>query len=158
MGGRRHGIDPLVTSLYANPTNGTQRFFPNTGGHREVPYSATECPGDWFFPSLPALRQKVATMTQTSFDRTPPAAATNLTAARGKRAITLTWSSAESVAVYEISRSTSEMGTFSSLGTTTATSYVDGGLAPKKTFWYVVRPFDQAGNGSSTAPVKGTSG
>lgn len=55
----RHGIDPLGSSLYTNPVNGTQRTFANIAGHRDL--AATECPGGTFYDTLPALRQAVAT-------------------------------------------------------------------------------------------------
>ncbi len=54
----RHAIDPLGSSLYTNPVNGTQRTFANIAGHRDL--AATECPGGAFYSTLPALRQAVA--------------------------------------------------------------------------------------------------
>jgi hypothetical protein len=53
----RHGIDPLGSALYTNPVNGTRATFPNIAGHRDV--GATECPGDAFYSSLPAVRSAV---------------------------------------------------------------------------------------------------
>lgn len=54
----RHGLDPQATSLYTNPVNGTQATIPNISAHRDV--TATECPGDAFYATLPALRSAVA--------------------------------------------------------------------------------------------------
>ncbi len=54
----RHAIDPLGSSLYTNPVNGTLRTFANIAGHRDL--AATECPGGAFYSTLPALRQAVA--------------------------------------------------------------------------------------------------
>ena len=54
----RHAIDPLGSSLYTNPVNGTQRTFANIAGHRDL--AATECPGGAFYSTLPALRQAAA--------------------------------------------------------------------------------------------------
>jgi hypothetical protein len=53
-----HGLDPMGSTLYTNPVNGTQATFPNIAGHRDV--AATECPGDVFYATLPAIRSDVA--------------------------------------------------------------------------------------------------
>jgi hypothetical protein len=55
-----HGIDPQGALLYTNPVNGTQATFPNIAGHRDV--TATECPGDTFYATLPTIRSDVAAM------------------------------------------------------------------------------------------------
>jgi len=39
---------------------GAQTTFANIGGHRDV--SATECPGDAFYPMLPEVRRNVAVL------------------------------------------------------------------------------------------------
>ena len=55
-----HGIDPEGQSLYVNPVTGSQTTFANIAGHRDV--SATECPGDAFYPALPQVRRNVAVL------------------------------------------------------------------------------------------------
>lgn len=58
-----HRIDPHGASVFTNPSTGHQSVFANIGGHRDV-NAATECPGDLFYDSLPALRAEVAARTQ----------------------------------------------------------------------------------------------
>lgn len=55
----RHHIDPNGSATYTNPTDGSQKTFPNIAGHRDV-NPTTECPGDTFYAQLPALRADVA--------------------------------------------------------------------------------------------------
>src|SRR3954451_13470813 len=73
-----HGIDPLGSSRYTNPVNGTQKTFPNIAGHRDV--NATECPGGVFYAPLPTIRSAVAAMIAGS---PPPPAATKPTVSTG---------------------------------------------------------------------------
>lgn len=53
-----HDIDPYGASSYTS-SNGATSSFPNIAGHRDTGRS-TECPGDRFYNSLPALRSGVA--------------------------------------------------------------------------------------------------
>jgi hypothetical protein len=50
--------DPLGTTNYVNPISGVTRTVPTLAGHRD--WAATECPGNIFYPTLPALRADVA--------------------------------------------------------------------------------------------------
>lgn len=50
--------DPLGTTDYVNPVNGTTKTVRTIAGHRDR--AATECPGDTFYPTLPQLREDVA--------------------------------------------------------------------------------------------------
>ncbi len=50
--------DPLGTTNYVNPISGATRTVPTLAGHRD--WAATECPGNAFYPTLPALRADVA--------------------------------------------------------------------------------------------------
>ena len=50
--------DPLGTTNYVNPISGATRTVPTLAGHRD--WAATECPGNTFYPTLPALRADVA--------------------------------------------------------------------------------------------------
>jgi hypothetical protein len=55
---RLGGLDPRGTVNYANPVNGMTRTVPSVSGHRD--WAATQCPGNTFYPQLPALRDNVA--------------------------------------------------------------------------------------------------
>ncbi|MFI5254545.1 MAG: N-acetylmuramoyl-L-alanine amidase, partial [Candidatus Limnocylindrales bacterium] len=74
----RHGLDPTATHLYVNGETGATKTLPVIAGHRDV--NATACPGDDFYPMLPALRTavaaRIAAMTGPSVDHTAPTVAT----------------------------------------------------------------------------------
>ncbi len=164
----RHGIDPLGSSLYTNPVNGTQRTFANIAGHRDL--AATECPGGTFYATLPALRQAVATRIAPTPTPTPtppatptptptptlqptaPDAPSGLSAVSGNAQITLSWSAPVSsggspVTGYRIYRSTST-GTETFTGTTvTSTSFTDSAGSPGTTYYYRVSAVNSVGEG-----------
>ena len=72
----RNGINPEATEAYVNPVSGATITSPNIAGHRD--YAATACPGDTFYPTLPAIRRDVAAPdrgqhTRTRYHPTVPA-------------------------------------------------------------------------------------
>src|SRR5262249_55640986 len=84
-------------------------------------------------------------------DTVPPSVPGNLTAAGARRKISLTWSaSTDNVGVTgdQIWRAATATGTFTQLGTTSATTFTDS-VAPKSTWFYYVKAFDQANNVSA---------
>jgi len=79
----RNGIDPQATQPFVNPVSGATRTTANIAGHRD--YVATACPGDTFYPTLPAMRAGTAALiTGTPApDTTAPTAPTGLKATAG---------------------------------------------------------------------------
>jgi hypothetical protein len=66
-------LDPTGTTEYVNPINGNTATLDTIAGHRDWNLAnplagATECPGNMFYPQLPAVRQEVARLV----DRFPP--------------------------------------------------------------------------------------
>jgi hypothetical protein len=55
---RINGLDPRGTTNYVNPVNGYTKTVKTISGHRD--WAATQCPGNTFYPKLPALRDSVA--------------------------------------------------------------------------------------------------
>jgi hypothetical protein len=55
---RLGGLDPGGTVNYTNPVNGMAKTVRSVSGHRD--WAATQCPGNTFYPQLPALRDNVA--------------------------------------------------------------------------------------------------
>jgi hypothetical protein len=80
-----HGIDPQGSSLYTNPVNGSQKTFANIAGHRDV--VATDCPGGFFYATLPQIRADVAAMVAGSPPPPPPAGDFSLSVAPGSRTV-----------------------------------------------------------------------
>ncbi len=61
----RHDIDPQRSALYVNPVNGAEATFANIAGHRDV--RETQCPGGYFYDTLPSLRKSVAARIGSTF-------------------------------------------------------------------------------------------
>jgi N-acetylmuramoyl-L-alanine amidase len=55
---RTAGLNPLGRTNYVNPVTGATRTVHTISGHRD--WNATQCPGNSFYPTLPALRSEVA--------------------------------------------------------------------------------------------------
>jgi hypothetical protein len=149
----RHGIDPRATTLYVDPDGITSSYtptqpIPNILGHRDV--NATECPGNTFYPSLPSVRDAVASRITGGSDTTPPTAPVLNSVTWAKNRFALSWSpstdTGSGVAGYEVFRATAAGGPFALVGTATQTSYNDSNLDKRiKSYWYFVKAFDRAG-------------
>jgi hypothetical protein len=145
----RNGIDPQATAPFVNPVSGATITTPNIAGHRD--YLATACPGDAFYPTLPAIRAETAALiTGTPApDTTAPTAPTALKATAGRTQVNLTWSPASDnvgVTRYQVWRSKSSTSGFTQVGSPTGTSFTSGSLARRTTYWFKVRAVDAAGN------------
>jgi hypothetical protein len=152
----RNGIDPEATEAYVNPVSGATITSPNIAGHRD--YSATACPGDTFYPTLPAIRRDVAALIAGSApapDRTPPSEPTALKADRGRTQVTLTWKAPveKDVDHYQVWSSTSATTGFVPAGTTTDTTLTVGSLSRRTTYYFRVSAVDTSDNIGPSATV-----
>ena len=146
----RNGIDPEATETFVNPVSGATITRPNIAGHRD--YAATACPGDTFYPTLPAIRRDVAALIGGSTpvpDTTPPSQPTALTAVPGRTQVTLTWNApaeTDDVKNYQVWRSSSATSGFAQAGAPTSTTFTVGSLKRRTTYYFKVRAVDTSGN------------
>jgi N-acetylmuramoyl-L-alanine amidase/Fibronectin type III domain len=146
----RHGINPEATEAFVNPVSGATITSPNIAGHRD--YAATACPGDTFYPTLPAIRRDVAALIAGSTpapDTTPPSQPTDLTAVAGRTQVTLSWNApveTDDVNNYQVWRSSSATTGFAQAGTPTGTTFKVGSLSRRTTYYFRVRAVDTSGN------------
>ena len=147
----RNGIDPEATEAFVNPVSGATITSANIAGHRD--YAATACPGDTFYPTLPATRRDVAALiagsTPPAPDTTPPPQPTALTAVPGRTQVTLTWNApveTDDVNNYQVWRSRSATTGFAQAGTPTGTTFTVGSLKRRTTYYFRVRAVDTSGN------------
>jgi hypothetical protein len=145
----RNGIDPQATEPFVNPVSGATITTANIAGHRD--YAATACPGDAFYPTLPAIRAGTAALLNGSPapDTTAPSAPTALKATAGQTQVSLSWTRATDnvgVARYQVWRSRSATTGYTQLGTTTDVRFTSGSLARRTTYYFKVRAVDAAGN------------
>lgn len=87
----------------------------------------------------------------------PPAAPTGLSATAGNAQVSLSWSASNGATSYNIKRSTTSGGPYSTVGTATVTNYVNTGLTNGTTYHYVVTAVNSGGESgnssqSSTTP------
>jgi hypothetical protein len=147
----RNGINPEATEAFVNPVSGATITTANIAGHRD--YAATACPGDTFYPTLPAIRRDVAALIAGSApaaDTTPPSEPTALTAIPGRTQVTLTWNApveTDDVNNYQVWRNTSSATTgFTQAGAPTGTTFTVGSLKRHTTYYFKVRAVDTSGN------------
>jgi hypothetical protein len=146
----RNGINPEATEAFVNPVSGATITSPNIAGHRD--YAATACPGDTFYPTLPALRRDVAALVGGSTaapDTTPPSQPTALTAVPDRTQVALTWKApveTNDIKNYQVWRSTFETSGFAQAGTPTGTTFTVGSLKRRTTYFFKVRAVDTSGN------------
>ena len=145
----RNGINPEATETFVNPVSGATITSPNIAGHRD--YAATACPGDTFYPTLPAIRRDVAALiagSTTAPDTTPPSQPTGLTAVPGRTQVTLTWTAPvdNDINNYQVWRSSSATTGFAQVGTPTGTTFTVGSLSRRTTYYFRVRAVDTSGN------------
>lgn len=145
----RHSIDPMGTSVYTNPVNGTQKTTANISGHRD--WAATECPGGVFYSTFPSLRQAVATrITGTAPEVTVPDAPvlSAKTAPKGK-GVRLDWTvpadGGSPITEYRVLRLNN--GSFTRIATVSAStlSYRDTSTKRGRSYTYVVRAVNAIG-------------
>ncbi len=80
----------------------------------------------------------------------PPVAPTGLTATPGGGQIALAWNAPMDATSYNVKRSTSSSGPFTTVGSTTSTNFADGSQTGGATYYYVVSAVDQFGEGSNS--------
>ena len=88
---------------------------------------------------------------------TPPAAPTGLAATAGNNQVALTWTASAGAASYNVKRSTTSGGPYSTIASgVTATSHTDLTAANGTTYFYVVSAVNTAGEGANSAEVSAT--
>jgi titin len=85
----------------------------------------------------------------------PPAAPTGVTASAGNGAASLAWAPIAGATGYNVKRSTTSGGPYTTIATTTTASFSDSGLTNGQTYYYVVSALDAGGEGpnSSQTPL-----
>jgi hypothetical protein len=147
----RHAINPLGSSVYVNPVNGTQKTFANIAGHRDL--AATLCPGGTFYATLPQLRQAVADdIAGSSPTQTVPGAPVLTASTPGSgRGVALSWTvpanGGTAITQYRVLRL--KNGSFVRIATVGAsvTTYRDTTAKRRVSYTYVVRAVNAIGVG-----------
>jgi hypothetical protein len=83
----------------------------------------------------------------------PPAAPANLSVLNGDTQVTLNWSASSTATGYNVKRSATAGGPYTSVGTPSNTSFVDTGLVNGSTYYYVVSASNAGGEGPNSTEV-----
>jgi hypothetical protein len=82
-----------------------------------------------------------------------PLAPTGLTAASGNQTITLTWTGSLTATTYQVKRSTTNGGPYTTVGMPATTSFTDTGLTNGTIYYYVVAAVNSAGASANSNQV-----
>ena len=83
----------------------------------------------------------------------PPLAPTGLTATSGNQQISLAWTGSLAATAYQVKRSTTNGGPYTTVGTPTTTSFTDTGLTNGTIYYYVVSAVNSAGASANSNQV-----
>jgi len=94
-------------------------------------------------------------------DPTPPPvqvpnAPVNVVATGGNAVVSLNWAASTNATSYVVKRSNSNGGTYTQVGTATATNYSDSTVANGTTYYYVVAAANSAGSSANSTQVSAT--
>jgi galactose oxidase-like protein/glyoxal oxidase-like protein/fibronectin type III domain protein len=154
----------IALSSVTHARNMSQRFnrlsFTQAMGGVNValPSSANACPPGYYMlfilnsSGVPSVAKIISV---NSSNALPPGAPSNLVAtASSTSSVSLSWSAGSgSIDHYEIQRSASVNGPFTTLPSTTSTSFTDSSLSSTTTYIYRVRAVDAQGNYSSFSNI-----
>jgi hypothetical protein len=82
-----------------------------------------------------------------------PASPSNLAAAAGNAAVSLTWTASSGASSYAVKRGTTNGGPYTQVATPTSASYSDASLTNGTTYYYVVSAINSSGASANSAQV-----
>src|SRR6266567_6528418 len=85
-----------------------------------------------------------------------PASPANLTATAGNAQVALSWSASSGATSYNVKRSTTSGGPYTTISSPTTTSYTNTGLTNGTTYYYVVSAVNTAGESANSSQVSAT--
>ena len=86
----------------------------------------------------------------------PPPAPTGVSAAPGDSRVTVSWNAVSGASSYNVKRSTTTGGPYTTVGSVTASPFTNTGLTNGTTYFYVVSAVNSAGEGPNSAEVSAT--
>ena len=123
-----------------------------------LPFGVVVAPDGSFYTSedFYHIIRKVTGTGLTPPPPSPPAAPTILTVTTNYGQVTLTWSTVVGATIYNVKRSPSSGGSYTTIASTTATSYTDTTVLNGTTYYYVVSASNAGGESPNSAEVSAT--
>lgn len=87
---------------------------------------------------------------------TPPPAPSGLSASGSSMSIQLSWTAAPGATVYNVKRSLSNGGSYTTLSSVGATRFIDTGLSNGTTYYYIVSAINDLGEGANSSEIAAT--
>ncbi len=100
--------------------------------------------------------QDVLTWTYSTAATTPPGVPANVVATAGNGQVGLSWSASSGASSYNVKRSTTNGGPYTTVGSPTTASYTDTGLTNGTTYYYVVSAVNGAGESGNSSEASAT--
>jgi hypothetical protein len=98
----------------------------------------------------------IGVYTKSGSTNAPPAAPTGLSATTGNGQVALSWTASSGATSYNVKRSTTSGGPYTTVASPTTTSYVNTGLANGTTYYYVVSAVNTSGESPNSSQVSAT--
>src|SRR5204862_7953279 len=86
----------------------------------------------------------------------PPAVPTNVTATGGNGQVVLSWSASSGASSYNVKRSTTSGGRYTTIASPSTTGYTDTGVTNGTTYYYVVSAVNSAGESANSTQASAT--
>ena len=100
--------------------------------------------------------QQVLNWTYSTGSGTTPPVPTNVVASAGNGQVGLSWSASSGATSYNVGRSTTSGGPYTTIASPTATSYTDTAVSNGTTYYYVVAAANSAGTSGNSSQVSAT--
>ncbi len=105
---------------------------------------------------LSATQQVLNWTYSTGSGTTPPPVPTNVVASAGNGQVGLSWSASSGATSYNVGRSTTSGGPYTTIASPTATTYTDTAVSNGTTYYYVVAAVNSAGTSANSSQVSAT--
>ncbi len=125
----------------------------NSGSQSVVNLGTTSASGGTFAYSLAPYTVTTFVVTPTN---PPPPVPTNLAATPGNAQVSLTWTASSGATSYNVKRSTTSGGPYSTVGTPGTNSFTNTSLTNGTTYYYVVSAVNSNGESANSSQVSAT--
>jgi hypothetical protein len=133
---------------YGNPANGLGQYTIGTFTASATTQAFAIIAVNYGFPRINAIQVQDTSVA--------PSTPTGLTAAPGNAQVSLSWNASGGATSYNLKRSTTSGGPYTTIASPTTTSYTDTGVNNGTTYYYVVSAVNSFGQSANSSQVSAT--